>query len=729
MSIQTLRTLAQLKQECVSLGLNPIIRGKKERKDDYILALRDYHIKRKYPNGKPLSLDLMLSIESPMLCQQYKILKKEEQDAIWSSNNWYLEEKEDGIRLPLIYTNKEFDFFSRNISVDDYLPISYKDNIYLGNIDKSKITDNFILDCEVVSTNSNISTIMGNKGVVTETQLQAVSALLALESSESIRVQKEEDVPLQFKVFDCLWFNGDWIIDKPLIERRKYMKKALLQLQSAGLNCKTPKSNISNKKAFYKYIIDRGGEGCFKSDQRVLMSDYSYKTIKDIEIGDKVLSYNHNLNKVEVKTVTNKFFNGYKHISEWGISSYKDTSLIKIISTNNHKFYSKDSYKRCDSISTCYMLDNVMDSYRKQVILSFMLLDRCIKDKNISYLIQEEGNNLDFILDLFNDFIIDKFNMSIPNKYIKCLDKYSIKDINEIGLAYLFMLCGSCSNKVISLYIDSHNLVEHLNNRFNIKSSLIKDNISSETYIKIDIKDNINFINIISPYIHPSVRYKISKYDLKDYIIPSKVEKNLVEVDLTRQSILEYNNNSNDVIDAWDLEVEDNHNYFVEEVLVHNCVAKNLYSPYISTSSRRRDGFVKIKRTMSESLRFEGLADTVDGWISGFEPADDTKSWKGLVGALEISLYLKDTEGNLKEHKIAKVANIPMDLRKEMTDYDENNNPILKKEYYGKVVEIDGQAVSARERRLKHAILIRFRSDRSMDTCIMSEEFLEKMIL
>lgn len=421
MAIQTSRTLGQLKQECKNLGLEVKIAGKKEQKQDYILALREHYLKTNYTKV-PKALELMLQVESLMLCQQYKVLKPEEQADIWNSKHWFLEEKEDGNRMAIVYTPEEgFDFFSRNNSVTDFLPISYKENIYTEDLDLSQLKNSFILDAEVISTDPNINTLMANKyGCITETQLQAVTALLALEPSESIRIQKESGYPLQFKIFDCLYYDGEWIKHKPLIERRKFMKEGLQQLQAAGLNCKMPESNISNKKAFHEMIIKRGGEGT---------------------------------------------------------------------------------------------------------------------------------------------------------------------------------------------------------------------------------------------------------------------------------------------------------------------IAKNLYSPYIDSSSRRRDGWVKIKRTMSESLQMEGLGDTLDGWISGFEPADEDKSWAGLVGALEISLYVKDAEGNLREHMIAKVANIPMDLRKQMTEYDENNQPILKKEFYGRTVEIDGQAVSAREKRLKHAILLGFRPDKNADDCIIEEEFLNSMIL
>lgn len=47
----------------------------------------------------------------------------------------------------------------------------------------------------------------------------------------------------------------------------------------------------------------RGGGGCFVKDTLITMSDRSQKKIQDIEVGDKILSYNFNTNEVEEDTV------------------------------------------------------------------------------------------------------------------------------------------------------------------------------------------------------------------------------------------------------------------------------------------------------------------------------------------------------------------------------------------------------------------------------------------
>ena len=423
MAVQTLRTLAQLRQQAKELGLTVKQRGKKESKDDYVYALRDYFIKEKYGSyaDMPKSLSLMLQLESPMLASQYKTVKPEKQKEMWESNHWYAEEKCDGNRQLFFFLKDPiFDSFSRNNSVADFLPVSYGNKIYTDHIDFTQIKDQFIIDSEVICANPNISTIMGKKGVITETMLQAVTAILAMNEVDSKRIQKEEDCPLVIMGFDCLWFNGEWLLDKPLIERRKYLKVAMQQLINAGFKATLPKSNMSNKKQFYESIVKGGGEGI---------------------------------------------------------------------------------------------------------------------------------------------------------------------------------------------------------------------------------------------------------------------------------------------------------------------ILKHIYSKYSATSSRSHRDWVKVKRTFSEAAKNEGLADTIDAFISGYELADDSKSWAGLIGSLELSVYVKRADGTTYQHMIAKVANIEHSLREKMTIKDDKGNPILDPQWYGKVVECDGQDISARALRLTHAILIRFRPDRSQDTCIIEEEFLKSMIL
>ena len=418
MSLSIGLTKAKLKEKCIQLDIKPKKEYKEDSKDSYGYAIREYYLKEYYQESIPKSLELMLKLESPMTAAQLKTCKPEIQEKIWNSEEYFLEEKLDGVRQLLFFVDG-FKTYSRNLSDTDLLPIEYSSKIY-HNCDFSKLQHTFILDSECVSMNPNISTIIGKKGVWTETQLQAVQALLSMNSEDSIRLQQEQNAPLKFYAFDCLYYDGQWLLDYPLIERRKYLKKALAELQALGFKVELPLSTISNKKAFYKKLVSEGKEGC---------------------------------------------------------------------------------------------------------------------------------------------------------------------------------------------------------------------------------------------------------------------------------------------------------------------IAKYIYGTYYATSSRTHRQWVKIKRSLSEALTEEGAGDTVDAFITGYLKGTDGKAYSDMVGALQLSCYILDTQGKRRIHHIATISSFDLALRKDMTEYDEHNQPRLKAEYYNKVVEIDGQSVSSRTKRLRHAVLVRFRPDKNRDDCVIEENFLNSMIL
>ena len=389
-------------------------------KDDYIYALRDFYLARK--SDKTFGLGEMLKMESPMLCRQFKDLKPAEQADIWrEGSGWYFEQKIDGNRMVMIYSDENgLEFFSRNNSVEDFLPVPYTEKILMENIDLTPLKGmRFMVDTEVVSTNPNISTVLGSKGVITATQLQATTAILSLNVPQSHEIQRVD--PLKFLIFDCVFNNGEDLREKPLKLRKKVLKDIFLALEKTGLIFEHPIMTSKNKRKFYTDLINSGNEGV---------------------------------------------------------------------------------------------------------------------------------------------------------------------------------------------------------------------------------------------------------------------------------------------------------------------VAKHINSKYISTSSRSRDGWIKIKRSAMESLQNQGMADSLDAFVSGFELGDPEKGYANLIGSLVFSVYLQDENGNVEEtpHEIGKISSIPLALREEITIL-KNGKYILDPKMYGKVASIDGQDISARSLRLSHARLLNWRPDRSIDNCIVDKSWLLSEVL
>jgi ATP-dependent DNA ligase len=123
-------------------------------------------------------------------------------------------------------------------------------------------------------------------------------------------------------------------------------------------------------------------------------------------------------------------------------------------------------------------------------------------------------------------------------------------------------------------------------------------------------------------------------------------------------------------------------------------VLKNLDSPYIASSSRSRKGWVKVKARVE-----------FDAFVSDFQRGDPGKGWENLVGALVFSVH---TEEGV--HEIAKCSSLPLDLRTEMSTYDEGADRVgIKPEWIGRVAQVSGQEIMPRSYRLSHAVIDRWR--------------------
>ena len=154
-------------------------------------------------------------------------------------------------------STQSFDFYSRNNSVVDFLPQSYKDTILVTSKD-FYYPDNFILDCEVISTNPNISTIMSGRGTLCATQLQSTTALLSLNPKESKEIQKKD--PLKFIIFDCL-YDGESIMERPWKERHPHAEKLARILKASGFTCELNPVVRENKLEFFSDLIEQDKEG------------------------------------------------------------------------------------------------------------------------------------------------------------------------------------------------------------------------------------------------------------------------------------------------------------------------------------------------------------------------------------------------------------------------------------------------------------------------------------
>ena len=84
--------------------------------------------------------------------------------------------------------------------------------------------------------------------------------------------------------------------------------------------------------------------GCLRGSSRVLMSDGTVKEIKDISVGDSVLSWNNDTGQFESDTVKN-----------WSFTKYEDTYSIEtsagtVYATKKHPFLTPDGFKKLEEL-------------------------------------------------------------------------------------------------------------------------------------------------------------------------------------------------------------------------------------------------------------------------------------------------------------------------------------------------------------------------------------------
>lgn len=132
---------------------------------------------------------------------------------------------------------------------------------------------------------------------------------------------------------------------------------------------------------------------------------------------------------------------------------------------------------------------------------------------------------------------------------------------------------------------------------------------------------------------------------------------------------------------------------------------KHAQGVYAKKPNHRSKYMLKLKATNS-----------CDAFITGFTPGAQGTAYENLIGSLEVSV--KDFQGN--NVAIASVQPGTLDARKMMTLSIPGQPPQLIPSLYNKVVEIHFQELTKRQRG-RHAVLIRFRPDKTPDDCNITQ--------
>jgi ATP-dependent DNA ligase len=188
-------------------------------------------------------------------------------ESMWDDPQWIAEEKYDGDRRIAQFCGGRVRFTGRRKSVKDGLFVEKTDNVphlsasgwdprMAGIIVPSRgygvpaSLDGTVLDGEMIF-----------NGTVEGGASKLVTSIMGSLPDEAIAKQIERGW-LRYVVFDCLYWKGESIMDRPLEERIKYAACAVRTWDNPYVACtagNVPK--MRSKREMYDYIVKNGGEG------------------------------------------------------------------------------------------------------------------------------------------------------------------------------------------------------------------------------------------------------------------------------------------------------------------------------------------------------------------------------------------------------------------------------------------------------------------------------------
>ena len=120
----------------------------------------------------------------------------------------------------------------------------------------------------------------------------------------------------------------------------------------------------------------------------------------------------------------------------------------------------------------------------------------------------------------------------------------------------------------------------------------------------------------------------------------------------------------------------------------------------------------------------------IDAFVIGYTNGGEWNK-AGLIAGIMLGVYLLgDNNEQLGVHWLATVSGIPLQTRMALSEV-RDGKPTLKTEFYGQVLTIDGQDISARNQRVYHAKadwVAGFRRDKTAYECTMRRSFIESQM-
>ena len=138
-------------------------------------------------------------------------------------------------------------------------------------------------------------------------------------------------------------------------------------------------------------------------------------------------------------------------------------------------------------------------------------------------------------------------------------------------------------------------------------------------------------------------------------------------------------------------------------------ILKNLHAPYIAgmRTSRSHRAALKVKQSIANMLGSDSnVVKDFDVFITGANPPKSDRI-TDMIGSLSCSIYIKGEDGAVREHEIANVSGINHEWKRRLACVDSETGKItLNPEYKGKVIAINGLALTGSNMKFQHATLL-----------------------
>lgn len=367
------------------------------------------------------------------------------------------------------------------------------------------------------------------------------------------------------------------------------------------------------------WVIRTDEERCLGANTRI-DTDQGLLRIADIvmkRLPVKVKSYNAKDNKIEYKSIID-----YQHYNkELGYFEIKVPFSIGALTRNktirctpDHKFYVGNGiYKKASELSIHDTVYTSEYTYKENEILEFIYGNilgdgHLYKENNlIRFSFGQGDSHKDYVDTLFSaynggHYLSEKngFNKDKTNYRFGLINTALLtKDINECkiftgkkwfvnesfcnrltwkSLATWYMDDGSmhrgtsAPSAVLHTEGYSHEeqlvLIRALQNNFNLNSNINRGSKGYE-YIRITCGSSKIFFENVAPYIIPSMQYKLPEYLRKSQNYLGKLRYSFDHILLpTKIKSIKYVSR---YMESYDIEVQDNHNFFAGGLLTHNC--------------------------------------------------------------------------------------------------------------------------------------------------------------